>query len=391
MKKIITLIIAVHCSLITVHLLAQSCLPEGITFSTQAQIDSFQINYPGCIQIEGDVTLLGSDITNLNGISVLNSVGGKLAFKGTGLTNLTGLENLAIIAGGLSFGDVYFGEANPFLTSLTGLEGLTSIGGDLNPSGAPLVNFTGLDNLVAIGGNFGTGLFLKLTDFEGLGNLTSIGGNFGIKGNPDLTTLTGLENLTSIGGFLQIESNGELTSLSSLANINSIEGSIFIESNEALTSLSGLENVDANSIPELVIINNNSLETCEVQSICDYLANPIAGVEIHDNAPGCNSREEVAEACGVGVDESAVSSQQSAVRVYPNPTRGISDFRLLVYDFGRVTLKIYDLHGREVATVVDEVLPAGEHTVRFDAGSLQPGVYIYRKLDSWTTGKLIKF
>ena len=33
------------------------CLPEGITFSTQAEIDNFQTNYPGCTEIEGDVVI----------------------------------------------------------------------------------------------------------------------------------------------------------------------------------------------------------------------------------------------------------------------------------------------------------------------------------------------
>ncbi len=36
---------------------AQSCLPQGITFSTQNQIDSFPINYPNCTVIEGEVTI----------------------------------------------------------------------------------------------------------------------------------------------------------------------------------------------------------------------------------------------------------------------------------------------------------------------------------------------
>ena len=35
----------------------QSCLPGGITFTTQAQIDSFPINYPGCSEIEGFVEI----------------------------------------------------------------------------------------------------------------------------------------------------------------------------------------------------------------------------------------------------------------------------------------------------------------------------------------------
>ena len=46
---------------------SQSCLPDGITFETQAQVDSFQINHPGCFEIEGDVTISGDNITNLNG------------------------------------------------------------------------------------------------------------------------------------------------------------------------------------------------------------------------------------------------------------------------------------------------------------------------------------
>ena len=53
--------------------LSQPCLPEGITFTTQAQIDSFQINYPNCNEIEGDVEIIGDDITNLNGLNVLTA------------------------------------------------------------------------------------------------------------------------------------------------------------------------------------------------------------------------------------------------------------------------------------------------------------------------------
>ncbi|MCK9205174.1 MAG: hypothetical protein M0P58_12175, partial [Bacteroidales bacterium] len=58
--------------------LSQGCLPEGITFTDQAQIDSFQVNYPGCSQIEGSVRINGVDIDNLNGLSVLTSIGGDL-------------------------------------------------------------------------------------------------------------------------------------------------------------------------------------------------------------------------------------------------------------------------------------------------------------------------
>jgi len=67
------------------------------------------------------------------------------------------------------------------------------------------------------------------------------------------------------------------------------------------------------------------------------------------------------------------------INIYPNPTTGIFDVQFTVYNLQRVSLRIYDLYGREVATVVDEMFPAGEHRVRFDTGMLPPGVYLLEK------------
>ena len=54
------------------------CLSDGITFTTQEEIDNFQTNYPYCSEIEGDVIIEGADITNLDGLNGLNSVSGFL-------------------------------------------------------------------------------------------------------------------------------------------------------------------------------------------------------------------------------------------------------------------------------------------------------------------------
>ena len=80
MKKLIFILLSIHASLFTIHTFSQGCLPEGITFTTQAQIDSFQINYPGCTEIEGDVEIYGywEDITNLSSLNVLTSIGRNL-------------------------------------------------------------------------------------------------------------------------------------------------------------------------------------------------------------------------------------------------------------------------------------------------------------------------
>jgi len=60
-----------------------------------------------------------------------------------------------------------------------------------------------------------------------------------------------------------------------------------------------------------------------------------------------------------------------------------------------VSLKIYDVQGIEVAVVLDEDLPAGERTVKWDAEAMPAGIYFYRlstnKCQRLTCGKLVKY
>jgi hypothetical protein len=45
---------------------------------------------------------------------------------------------------------------------------------------------------------------------------------------------------------------------------------------------------------------------------------------------------------------------------------------------GRVSIKIYDTLGKEVATLVDEIKPACSYEVEFNGKELPSGVYIYK-------------
>jgi hypothetical protein len=51
------------------------------------------------------------------------------------------------------------------------------------------------------------------------------------------------------------------------------------------------------------------------------------------------------------------------IQIFPNPTNGISHFAFHISQYQWVTLKIYDLHGRELAVILDEMLPAGVYVV----------------------------
>jgi hypothetical protein len=86
------------------------------------------------------------------------------------------------------------------------------------------------------------------------------------------------------------------------------------------------------------------------------------------------------ESCvGVGIeDQFAVRSSQFAVNVYPNPTSGSSQFAICSSQDQHVTLKIYDIQGREVATVADGEMTAGEHVITWNAQYLPAGIYYYQ-------------
>ena len=62
---------------------------------------------------------------------------------------------------------------------------------------------------------------------------------------------------------------------------------------------------------------------------------------------------------------------------YPNPFNPTTTIRFTIAHYGKTRLVIYDLLGREVSTLVDQELPAGMYTARFDAQNMTSGAYFY--------------
>jgi len=63
---------------------------------------------------------------------------------------------------------------------------------------------------------------------------------------------------------------------------------------------------------------------------------------------------------------------------YPNPFNPSTKINYTIPKSGLVSLKVYDLLGKEVASLVNEVVNAGSHEVLFNASNLSSGTYFYR-------------
>ena len=272
------------------------CPVGNITFNTQGQVDSFPMLYPGCSTIAGNLLIddgLTGVITKLDSLIQLKTITGKLTIQyNPNLSSLSGLDSLNTVGDSLEI------NYNSSITNLTGLNSLKSIGGDFNIYlNGNLVNLNGVDSLNNIGGAFRVSYNGNLISLTGINKLNSIGGELNIFNNPSLTNLSGLNSLSSINGNFTLYNNFMLNSIANLSQLTLIAGFIDIEYSSALTSLSGLDNINNTSITNLTILNSNNLSTCNVESICEYLSNPLSPSNIAGNAFGCSSNIEVKMAC----------------------------------------------------------------------------------------------
>ena len=83
-------------------------------------------------------------------------------------------------------------------------------------------------------------------------------------------------------------------------------------------------------------------------------------------------------------DPQVVSVKQN----YPNPFSEQTTIRYSLPAQKHVQLEVYDILGRKVATLVDDVPPKGVYPEKFNAEGLASGIYIYRiTIDGEVTSK----
>ncbi|MCF7804879.1 MAG: right-handed parallel beta-helix repeat-containing protein [Candidatus Marinimicrobia bacterium] len=80
----------------------------------------------------------------------------------------------------------------------------------------------------------------------------------------------------------------------------------------------------------------------------------------------------------VGVDPENLPEQYSLEQNYPNPFNPGTQIKFALKESGFTNIAVYDLLGRQVATVVNKEMQAGYHNVYFDGSLLSSGVYFYK-------------
>ena len=73
----------------------------------------------------------------------------------------------------------------------------------------------------------------------------------------------------------------------------------------------------------------------------------------------------------------AIPTDYSLSQNYPNPFNPSTIIEFKIPEVGLVTLKIYDLLGREVKILVNEEMQPGVYKIDFNASSFASGIYFY--------------
>ncbi len=82
---------------------------------------------------------------------------------------------------------------------------------------------------------------------------------------------------------------------------------------------------------------------------------------------------------GVGiVSTDNIVSERVVVKAYPNPTNATATIEFTLNQSQPVTLQLFNLQGKQVASLLNETIQPGTHQVTFDSNELPKGLYIYQ-------------
>ena len=80
-------------------------------------------------------------------------------------------------------------------------------------------------------------------------------------------------------------------------------------------------------------------------------------------------------------DEIKMPENVSLFQNYPNPFNPATTINFEIKETGLIVLRIYDINGREIETLINRVKSAGKYAVKFNGSYLASGIYFYQISD----------
>ena len=308
------------------------CELLNISINSQADVNNFAINYPGCTTINS-LGITATEISNLNGLSQLTTIIENLIIVASEnsdpelpdypLSNISGLNNITTVGGGIYLSNF------PNLTTTNIFNGLTQAG-FISISQLTPLTITGFNNLLSTGeigisntnASFVSGFgFLNICEnliftlnpnlqsVGGFANLYQVNNYLNIGQNPMLLSLPSLPQLTNVLGDFALGGSPLIENMEGVENLESV-GRLLIIGNDGLTTLHGLENLGTVGT-EVHISSNPNLTNCAINYICEEIAVP-SGISflISNNDLGCNSPQNVGDNCNLDILDIVLNSQE---------------------------------------------------------------------------------
>jgi hypothetical protein len=190
--------------------------------------------------------------------------------------------------------------------------------------------------------------------------------NIGVMSNyaTQYRTIDGLNTMDSVGRFYSKVTDIEFLPSDPSKVFYLEKNNLFLSSDTGKTWQTVLNSAPENpatglSGTDMVFIDNNH---CWL--LCD-------GGRVYYNA-NINSI-----VTGVEQEENILPEKYLLEQNYPNPFNPTTVIKFQLPEAGFVTLKVYDMLGREIKTLVNENKNSGSFSYRFDASGLASGVYLY--------------
>jgi hypothetical protein len=124
---------------------------------------------------------------------------------------------------------------------------------------------------------------------------------------------------------------------------------------------------------------NDRPELYDLANDPEQLQNIVDDTNYHGVVKDLKSRlQNLLTAVDDGTPADPLPSSFELAQNHPNPLRRATTIRFFLNRAEQVSLQVFDLNGRLVATLIDRQMNRGGHAVQFEAPSWPNGMYIYR-------------